>query len=75
MHVVARINHPGGVPRVAARGSRVPTIALVATIVSAAVVTALLIGFIVAATMGLGAEGHPGLGPDRPPLPVFERLA
>jgi hypothetical protein len=75
MHAVARINHPAGVPRVAARGSRVPSIALVATIVSAAFVTALLIGFIVAATMGLGAEGQPGVGPDRPPLPVFERLA
>jgi hypothetical protein len=74
MYAVARTNHPGAVPRVAARGSRVP-IALVATIVSAAFVTALLIGFIVAATIGLGVEGHPGVGPDRPPPPVLERLA
>jgi hypothetical protein len=74
MYAVARTNHPGAVPRVAARGSRVP-IALVATIVRAAFVTALLIGLSVAATIGLGVEGHPGVGPDRPPPPVLERLA
>jgi len=69
MYAVARTNHPGAVPRVAARGSRLP-IALVAMIIGAAFVTALLIGFIVVATIGLGAEGHPGVGPDRPPVPM-----
>jgi hypothetical protein len=45
-----------------------------ATIVGAAVIVALLIGWIVAASLGLGAEGHPGIGPDRPPAPVLVRL-
>ena len=70
MHAVARTNHLGPVSRVAARGSRVPSVAWVATIVGAAFVTGLLIGWIVAASLGLGADGHPGTGPDRPPAPV-----
>jgi hypothetical protein len=41
-----------------------------------AVVTALLIGWIVAASLGLGSDGHPGVGPDRPPAPdLFRKFA
>jgi hypothetical protein len=44
-----------------------------ATIVSAAVIVALLIGWIVAASLGLGAEGRTSVGPDRPPMPMTVR--
>jgi hypothetical protein len=57
-----------------AHGSWVPSTAWVATIVGAAFVTGLLIGMIVAASLGLGAGVHPGAGPDRPPAPVLVRL-
>jgi hypothetical protein len=74
MHAVARTNHLGSDSRGAARDSRVPSIAWVATIVGSAFVTGLLIGWIVAASLGLGAEDHPGTGPDRPPPPILVRL-
>jgi hypothetical protein len=71
MHAVARPNHLGHVPTVAARGSRIPSLAGVVTVISAAVAVALVIAFIVAATLGLGADGRPGIGPDRPPMPMI----
>jgi hypothetical protein len=70
MSAVARTIYPG-VPAVAAHGSRVASIARVVTIVSAVFVTALLIGLVVASALGLLAEGHPGVGPDRPPIPMI----
>jgi hypothetical protein len=40
--------------------------------IGAAVAVALLVAFIVAATLGLGAEGQRGgIGPDRPPMPMI----
>jgi hypothetical protein len=36
---------------------------------------AVLIAWIVAASLGLGGDGHRGVGPDRPPAPdVFRRF-
>jgi hypothetical protein len=68
MHAVARTNHTASLPRLAAHGSRVSSTARVVMTLGAAVAVALLIGWVVAATLGLGAEGHLGIGPDRPPV-------
>jgi len=75
MHAIVRAEHLPRDPSVAASGARQPSIARMATIISATVILALLIGWIVAATLGLGAGGHPVVGPERPPAPLFERLA
>jgi hypothetical protein len=74
MHALVRAEQLTRDPSVPASGARQPSIARVATIISATVILALLIGWIVAATLGLGAGGHPGVGPERPPAPLFERL-
>lgn len=58
--------HPGAR---AAKALGVASIARLATIVGAFVIAAVLIGGIVAASLGLGAEGHSGVGLDRPPPP------
>jgi hypothetical protein len=68
MRAVARTNHSASLSRIAANGSRVSSTARVVTTLGAAVAVALLIGWVVAATLGLGAEGHLGVGPDRPPV-------
>ena len=52
-----------------ARISAIASIGGVATILGASVIVALLVGWIVAASLGLGTDGHPGVGPDRPPPP------
>ena len=74
MHALARADQLDRDPSDAASGSPDPSLARMATIISAAVIVALLIGWIVAATLGLGADGHPGVSPDRPPPLVFDRL-
>jgi pseudouridine-5'-phosphate glycosidase len=75
MHALAKADHLTRDPSVVASGARQPSIARMATIISATVILALLIGWIVAATLGLGVGGHPGVGPERPPAPLFERVA
>jgi hypothetical protein len=50
-------------------GSRARSIAGVATIVGAFLVMAIVIGFIVAASLGLRADSHPVVVPDRLPAP------
>jgi hypothetical protein len=74
MHAALKTSHPGRVPSVAASGAGDPSIPRMATMVSAAVIVAFLIGWIVAASLGFGGEGHPNIGPDRPPAPVLVRL-
>jgi hypothetical protein len=54
-------------------GPRVRSFAQYATIVGAAILVALLAAWVVAATLALGADGHPGVGPDRPPPPMLLR--
>ena len=71
MQALAKTNHLGRVPTVAMRGSWVTSLVAVVTIISTALAVAVLIGWIVAATLGLGADGHPGVGPDRPPTPMI----
>ena len=68
MHAALRTKHPARVPGVAASGAGDPSLV---TMVSAAVIVAFLIGWIVAASLGLGADGQPGVGPDRPPVPMI----
>jgi hypothetical protein len=51
--------------------SRGQAVVRIASVVAAAVVVALLTAWIVAASLGLGAEGQPGGGPDRPPAPLL----
>ena len=41
----------------------------VKVIVTALIVAILILGFVVL-SLGLGGEGHGGVGPDRPPQPV-----
>jgi hypothetical protein len=48
-------------------GSRARAIGGIAAIAGVLLVMAIVIGFVVAASLGLGADGHPGIGPDRPP--------
>jgi hypothetical protein len=43
----------------------------IASVVAGAVAVALLTAWIVTASLGLGVNGHSGIGPDRPPPPVM----
>jgi hypothetical protein len=54
--------------------SRGQSVGHLASIVAAAVVVAVLTVWIVAASLGLGADPHPGIGPDRPPAPDLIRV-
>jgi hypothetical protein len=54
--------------------SRARSVGRIATVVGAVAIVALLIGWVVAASLGLGAADIPGVGPDRPPAPVLVRL-
>jgi hypothetical protein len=54
-------------------GPQVRSFVQYVTIVGAAIVVALLAAWVVAATLALGADGHPGVGPDRPPPPMLLR--
>ena len=46
------------------------SLAQLATILAAALVVAFVIGWVVAASLGLGAAGNTHIGPDRPPPPM-----
>src|SRR5262245_46721304 len=50
--------------------SRISPIALVITILGALLIQAVLILGVVEVSLGIGMEGHPGVGPDRPPPPM-----
>jgi hypothetical protein len=51
--------------------SRARSVGRIATVVGAVAIVVLLIGWVVAASLGLGADGGAGVGPDRPPAPVL----
>jgi len=51
--------------------SRARSVGRIATVVGAVAIVALLIGWVVAASLGLGADGRAGVGPDRPPAPAL----
>jgi hypothetical protein len=72
-HTVATTDHRSPVARTAAGSSRISTVARAASAVVATVFVAVLIAWIVAASLGLGADGHRGVGPDRPPAPDLFR--
>jgi hypothetical protein len=75
MQTVAITDHRSRVARTAAWSSRISTVARVVSTVMATVFVAVLIAWIVAASLGLGADGHRGVGPDRPPAPdLFRRF-
>jgi hypothetical protein len=76
MQDTAITTHPAraGMAMTALDRSRGRSVARVAAIVTAAAVVALLIASIVAASLGLGADGHPRVGPDRPPAPDLFRV-
>lgn len=67
-------NHRSAAARTT-KGSPIQWVGGIAAIISAAAVVALLIAWIVAASLGLGADGRPGVGPDRPPAPDLYRVA
>jgi hypothetical protein len=69
METFAITTHPGRAARMMTTldRSRGRTVNRIASVAGAAVIVGLLIAWIVAASLGLGAEGHPGVGPDRPP--------
>jgi hypothetical protein len=75
MHTVAITDRRSLVARTAAGSSRISTVARVVWTVMATLFVAVLIAWIVAASLGLGGDGHRGVGPDRPPAPdVFRRF-
>jgi hypothetical protein len=49
--------------------SRARSVRRIATVVGAVAIVALLIGWVVAASLGFGVDGGAGVGPDRPPAP------
>jgi len=67
-------DHRSAAARTTPKGSPIQWVAGIAAIISAAAVVALLIAWIVAASLGLGADGRPGVGPDRPPAPDLYRV-
>ena len=73
MQTVEITDHRSHAATIATRGSRISTIARIATIVMATVFVAVVIAWIVAASLGLGADGRRGIGPDRPPAPDLFR--
>jgi hypothetical protein len=76
MQTIATTDGRVGAPiaQLAARpGPRVRSLAQYATIVGAAILVALLAAWVVAATLALGADAQPGVGPDRPPRPMLLR--
>ena len=52
------------------RKARARSFARAATIVGVVLIEALLILGFVVLSLGIGAEGQPGIGPDRPPPPM-----
>ncbi len=73
MHTAEMTDHRSNAASIATGGSRISTIARVATTVMATVFVAVVIAWIVAASLGLGADGRRGIGPDRPPAPDLFR--
>jgi hypothetical protein len=73
MRTVAIVDHRSNARRTAAKGPPVPSVAQIVAMVTAAAVVSLVIAWIVAASLGLGADGRPGVGPDRPPAPDLFR--
>jgi hypothetical protein len=49
---------------------RIRSIARIVTVLGALLIEALLILGCVVLSLGIGAEGRPGIGPDRPPPPM-----
>lgn len=73
VQTVALTDHRSRAARTATKGSSIPSVAEIAAIVTAAALVALVIAWVVAASLGLGADGRPGVGPDRPPAPDLFR--
>lgn len=71
MHSSAIVHSPHQAATLApARSSRrVRSIARIVTVVGALLIEALLILGFVVLSLGIGEEGQPGVGPDRPPPP------
>jgi hypothetical protein len=73
MQTVAITDHRSPEARRAANGALVRLVARIAVIVTATAFVALVIAWVVAASLGLGADGRRGVGPDRPPAPDLFR--
>jgi len=57
-------------PRTIGTQARAGSVARAALTVAALLIEAILILGLVVLSLGLGIEGHPGIGPDRPPPPT-----
>jgi len=61
---------PAPAPTTIPRQTRAGSFARAAKVVAACLIEALVILSFVAASLGIGAEDHWGIGPDRPPPPT-----
>lgn len=73
MQTIAITDHRSDVARTATERSPISSVARIVVIVTATAFVALVIAWVVAASLGLGADGRRGVGPDRPPAPDLFR--
>ena len=73
MQNIAITDHRSHEARRAAGGALVLSVARIIMVVAATAFVALVIAWVVATSLGLGADGRRGVGPDRPPAPDLFR--